>query len=232
MASSFVANLVKKLNIRSVTEISEKLNSIQAELGSTRLVAVSKYRSNEEVMGLYKAGQRVFGENRAQDLAKKYEELPDDIEWHMIGHLQRNKVKYIAPFVSLIHSCDSIRLLKAIEKEAGKANRTIDVLLQFKINEEDSKYGLHLDGVMELLKNNQWPECPHVTVKGVMGMATNTTDSDQIRKEFTELYTIFERLQPNFGEAFTEVSMGMSGDYPIALDCGATLVRIGSKLFE
>lgn len=215
-----------------MTNITERINSILAEIGSAQLVAVSKYRSNEEIMSLYNAGQRVFGENRAQDLAKKYEDLPEDIEWHMIGHLQRNKVKYIAPFVGLIHSCDSVRLLNAINKEAKKIDRTIRVLLQFKINEEDTKYGFERGEVLEQLQNDQWPECSNLEICGVMGMATNTSDTEVIRKEFNNLYDIFKTLKPNFTESFKEVSMGMSNDYPIALDFGATMVRIGSKLFE
>ncbi len=214
--------------------IASRLQNIREQLlpGLT-LVAVSKTRSSDEIMEAYNAGQRVFGENRAQEMAAKFEELPKDIQWHIIGHLQRNKVKFIAPFVHLVHSVDSFRLLKEINKEAAHHNRTIPVLLQYHIAREDSKYGLKepvpsflTDGSMDAVKN--------VEICGVMGMATFTDDEALIREEFRKLRGIFEQLKQGVmcgNEAFREISMGMSADFLLAQHEGSTMVRVGSDIF-
>ncbi len=198
------------------------------------LVAVSKTKPVEMIQAFYDAGQRIFGENRATELRDKAAILPKDIEWHAIGHLQTNKVKYIAPFVSLIHAVDSLRLLEEIDKQAARYERQIDCLLQFKIAEEDSKYGL--DGAMaaELLQSEAFQALAHVRIVGVMGMATFTDDLEQVRGEFKRLKQYFEQIREQYFSAensFKEISMGMSGDYSVALEEGSTMVRIGSMLF-
>lgn len=199
-----------------------------------RLVAVSKTVDHNSIMEAYSAGQRIFGENRVQELVPKAEALPKDMEWHLIGHLQRNKVKYIAPFVHMIQSVDSMELLMEIEKQAAKYERKISVLLQFHIASEDSKFGLNPNAWDSLKSLNIWQEIPHVKVCGLMGMATFTEDENQIRSEFQSLKNLFDRIKEDriFPEAdFCEISMGMSSDYAIALEEGATLIRIGSALF-
>jgi len=199
----------------------------------TKLVAVSKTKPNSAILELYEQGQRDFGENRVQELTEKYESLPKDIHWHAIGHLQTNKVKYIAPFVHLIHSVDSARILTEIDKQAQRNERIISCLLQFKIAEEDTKYGLTLTDVKTLLEET-YPQLENVKIIGVMGMATFTDMENQVRKEFQLLKGIFEELKANyFAEQtdFKEISMGMSSDYSIALEEGSTMVRIGSLLF-
>lgn len=201
---------------------------------NVRLVAVSKTKPNEDILAAYETGHRIFGENKVQDLTKKYEELPKDIEWHFIGHPQTNKVKYIAPFISLIHGVDSIKLLKTINKEAVKNNRIIDVLLQFHIAEESTKFGLSLEEADEILDLAAFKQLENVRVVGVMGMATYTDDKNQIRNEFRVLHSIFNSLKNKYfsgSNTFTEISMGMSGDYPIAVEEGSTLIRVGSKIF-
>ncbi len=212
------------------------LDSILKELSKTNttLVAVSKTKPLTAILDMYGQGQRVFGENRVQELVQKYEELPKDIEWHMIGHLQKNKVKYIAPFVSLIHSVESIALLKEIEKQARKQERVIDCLLQFKIAEEDSKFGMQLGDISSFLQSSEFFQFQHVKIVGVMGMATFTHDMVQVREEFRRLKSIYEDLKANVfleNVSFKEISMGMSGDYKIAIEEGSTMVRIGSLLF-
>jgi pyridoxal phosphate enzyme (YggS family) len=190
------------------------------------LVAVSKTKPNELIIEAYGAGQRIFGENKVQELVEKEESLPKDIEWHMIGHLQTNKVKYIAPFVSLIHAVDSKKLIKEINKRAEQNNRVIPCLLQVHIAQEESKFGLDKDGVIEILKT----DFSNVSIVGLMGMATFTDNKNQIRKEFKYLKDIFDELkesQPNF----SILSMGMSGDYSIAIEEGSNMVRIGSSIF-
>lgn len=213
------------------------IKKIKAELAptSTQLVAVSKTRTNEAIMALYDQGQRIFGENRVQELVQKQEDLPKDIEWHLIGHLQSNKVKYIAPFVSMIHSIDSWKLLREVNKQAAKNDRLIDVLLQFHIAEESSKFGLNLGEAKTILSAPEMETMQNVRICGVMGMATFTSDEDQVRKEFKHLNFIFKALRAEFfpeRETFKEISMGMSGDYLIAVEEGSTLVRIGSLLFS
>ncbi len=198
------------------------------------LVAVSKTKPNEDILEAYHAGHKVFGENKIQDLVKKAEELPKDIEWHFIGHPQTNKVKYIAPFISLIHGVDSLKLLKMINKEGKKNNRVISCLLQFHIAEEQTKFGLDLNEAKAILGSEEFSELTNVEVKGVMGMATYTKDEFQIRKEFRELKSVFNSIKEAYfvnQDSFCEISMGMSGDYKIAIEEGSTMVRVGSIIF-
>lgn len=204
------------------------------EAADARLVAVSKTKPVADIMALYELGQRDFGENRVSELVEKYEALPKDIRWHFIGHLQRNKVKSIAPFVHLIHAVDSLRLLREIEKQAAAVGRKISVLLQFHIAKEDTKYGLDVDEASSIMNEVAATPLPHVNIAGVMGMATYTDDKARVADEFATLAEIKEQLKKkNFPEddGFREVSMGMSGDYPLALAAGSTLVRVGSLLF-
>ena len=199
---------------------------------NTQLVVVSKRRSIEAIQEKYDQGHRIFGENRVQEVLEKKDKLPDDIEWHLIGHLQTNKVKFITPFVSMIHSVDSEKLLKEIDAQARKNERTIEVLLQFKIAQEESKYGLNLTIAKKMLTEKNVYK--NIKFCGVMGMATFTEKEDQVRKEFRKLKFIFEEIKSDFFEnddAFKEISMGMSGDYKIAVEEGSTMVRIGSLLF-
>lgn len=211
------------------------LNSVKEQIpANVTLVAVSKTKPNEDILEAYEAGQRIFGENRVQELTDKHETLPKDIAWHMIGHLQSNKVKYIAPFVSLIHAVDKDKLLFEIDKEAKKNNRVIPVLLQFHIAEEETKFGLSLYEAEELLRSERFGSLKNVEVVGVMGMATFTDDESQVRKEFKTLKKIFTDLKQNFFSdqvSFKEISMGMSGDFQLAIDEGSTMVRIGSSIF-
>lgn len=196
------------------------------------LVAVSKTHTPEDIMQAYEAGQRVFGESRPQELKAKYEALPKDIKWHMIGHLQTNKVKYIAPFVDLIHSADSDKLLAVIDREAKKNGRTIDVLLEVFIAEEETKHGWQAEELEEYLAGGKFREYGNIRFRGVMGIATYTGDTGRIRSEFTCLYKVFENLRGSFfGKEFDTVSMGMTSDYPLAVECGSNMVRIGSLIF-
>ncbi|GJM33208.1 MAG: YggS family pyridoxal phosphate enzyme [Saprospiraceae bacterium] len=199
-----------------------------------KLVAVSKTKPAAEILRLYQYGQRAFGENRAQELSEKQTALPQDIEWHMIGHLQTNKVKFIAPFVHLIHSIDSFRVLKEVNKEAQKNNRVIDCLLQLKIAAEDTKYGFDLQMVNDILKSEDFRDLQYVRICGLMGMATFTNNELQVRKEFRQLKQAFTSIKKDYfpdTAHFKEISMGMSGDYQLALEEGSTIVRIGSLLF-
>lgn len=201
---------------------------------STQLVAVSKTKPAEAIQELYDQGQRVFGENKVQELTWKYEALPKDIKWHAIGHLQTNKVKYIAPFIAMIHSVDSLKLMKEINKQAKKNDRVIEILLQFHIAEEDTKFGLDLSEAQGILNSDFYKNAQNLKVVGVMGMATFTDDKNQVRNEFRTLKRFFGELKKEFFEnenSFKEVSMGMSGDYEIAAEEGSTMVRVGSLLF-
>jgi pyridoxal phosphate enzyme (YggS family) len=214
--------------------IAENLSAVKKSLGDCHLVAVSKTKPNKDLMEAYEAGQRALGENKVQELTDKAEALPKDIEWHMIGHLQRNKVKYIAPFVHLIHSVDSVRLLKEINKQGKKIDRVIPVLLQIHIAEEENKYGLDEQELHELLSSEVFKEMNHIEVKGLMGMATFTDDKDKIRREFKSLKKLFDKTAAQYNDEklnIKELSMGMSGDYEIAIEEGSTMVRIGSKIF-
>ena len=201
---------------------------------SVKLVAVSKTKPNEAILEAYHAGQRIFGENKIQDLAKKFEELPKDIEWHMIGHLQTNKVKYIAAFVALIHAIDSLKLLKAIDKEAKKNERVIKCMLQLHIAEEDTKFGFSFNELTEILSSEDYSKLKNIKIVGLMGMATYTDDENQIRSEFQYLKTCFNELKNKYfseSKSFKELSMGMSGDYKIAIQEGSTMIRVGSLIF-
>ncbi len=215
--------------------IAENLHRITKTLPSgVKLAAVSKTHSVEEIMEAYQTGQRCFAENKAQELSAKQPLLPSDIEWHFIGHLQSNKVKYIAPFVSLIHSVDSLKLLQVIDKEASKNGRTIPCLLQFHVAEEDTKFGLDIEEAEEILESKAYHELKNISIAGIMGMATFTNDYDQLRREFRHLKAIFDQLKDKYfahDPAFREISMGMSDDYEIAVSEGSTLVRIGSSIF-
>ncbi|WP_282019011.1 YggS family pyridoxal phosphate-dependent enzyme [Salegentibacter mishustinae] len=212
-------------------DISENIKNFQDELPKdVTLVAISKTKSVDDLLEAYEAGQRHFGENKIQEMTEKWEKLPKDIKWHMVGHVQRNKVKYMAPYVSLIHAVDSLKLLKEIHKEADKNGHCIDCLLQIKIAEEDSKYGISADEAREILDSEEFKELDHVKVKGLMGMATFTDDKKQVKKEFDHLKTVFDEFKEQYSN-FEILSMGMSGDYKIAIDSGSNMVRIGSEIF-
>lgn len=215
--------------------IKENLSKIKESIPKdVTLVAVSKTKPNEDLMEAYEAGQRILGENRVQELVDKAEVLPKDIEWHMIGHLQRNKVKYIAPFVNLIHGVDSVRLLKEINKQGKKNERVIDVLLQFHIATEETKFGFDFEEAKELLESSEFPELQHINIKGVMGMATFTEDKEKVRDEFRTLNNYFLVLKSHFfkfNDNFQVISMGMSNDYQIAIEEGSNMIRIGSSIF-
>ena len=209
----------------------EVLNTIPNDVC---LVAVSKTKPIGAILEKYNQGQRIFGENKVQELVAKYEGLPKDIEWHLIGHLQTNKVKYIAPFVSLIHSIDSLKLLKEVNKEAKKNNRVINCLLQFHIAQEETKYGLNLEEVKTLLESEEFIQMENVSVVGIMGMASFSDDENQVREEFRILENTFSILKSHyfkFNNNFKEISMGMSGDYKIAIEEGSTMIRVGSLIF-
>jgi pyridoxal phosphate enzyme (YggS family) len=214
-------------------DIKANLERIKSEIPShVKLVAVSKTKPVELIKDVYYLGQKVFGENKAQEMAKKYEVLPKDIEWHFIGHLQTNKVKYIAPFVSLIHSVDSLKILIEINKQALKNNRVIDCLFQFHIAEESTKFGLNITEAEELI--SYLNDLNNIRITGVMGMATYTNDIEKIRREFKQLRTYFKTLKEKYfadDKNFKDISMGMSGDYKIAIEEGSTIVRIGTKIF-
>jgi len=211
-------------------EITENYNTIKKQLpSSVELVAVSKTHSASAIQEVYDLGQRVFGENKVQELMEKYPLLPNDIQWHLIGHLQTNKVKYIAEFIDTIQSVDSEKLLLEINKESHKHNRKIKVLLQVKIAEEESKFGLEIAEAKDLYQQYINGNFPDVEITGLMGMATFTDDEQQVRKEFSILKSLFDELSQV--RALTTLSMGMSDDFPIAIDCGANSVRVGSAIF-
>ena len=216
-------------------QIADNIQRIKTSIPeNVKLVAVSKTKPNQDIMQAYDLGHRDFGENKVQDLVAKAEALPKDILWHFIGHLQTNKTKYIAPFVSLIHAVDSWKLLKEINKQAKKNNRIISCLLQFHIADEDTKFGLHRDGVAEILQHPSYAELQNIQVIGVMGMASFTSDQEQIKTEFSNLKKIFDELQSSDfkeAESFKEISMGMSGDYLLAVEQGSTMIRVGSSIF-
>jgi pyridoxal phosphate enzyme (YggS family) len=214
--------------------IAQNLLKIKSSLPeNVTLVAVSKTKPIPDLMEAYNAGQRIFGENKIQEMAEKWEAMPKDIEWHMIGHVQTNKVKFMAQFVSLIHGVDSLKLLEEINKQAKKNNRIIDCLLQIYIAEEESKFGLDEEELNEILTSTTFQEMKNIRIIGLMGMATFTDNQEQIKKEFTHLKSIFDKLQPLNTEncQLKTISMGMSGDYQLAIECGSTMVRIGSSIF-
>lgn len=215
-------------------EIGANLNNLKQTIpAGCTLVAVSKTQAADRILEAYETGHRVFGENKVQELLAKYEVLPKDIQWHFIGHLQTNKVKFIAPFVSLIHSVDSTRLLEEINKQGGRVGRVIPCLLQIHIAQEETKYGFSAEEVTNLLESGRLADFPHVRVIGLMGMATFTDDTHQVREEFRGLKDLFDRLKaaqiPH--AEMKELSMGMSGDFPIALEEGSTMIRVGTAIF-
>ncbi len=216
--------------------ITDNITNLKTELDrvNVTLVAVSKTKPITDLQEAYDAGQRIFGENQVQEMVEKYEQLPKDIEWHLIGHLQTNKVKYIAPFVSMIQSVDSMKLLLEINKQAAKNHRVIDCLLQVYIADEDTKYGLGFDEVIELLRSEEFAQLHNVRIRGLMGIATNTDNEKQIKEEFYELDTFFDGITQSFfrkDDNFDTLSMGMSSDYKIAIEQGSTMVRMGSTIF-
>jgi pyridoxal phosphate enzyme (YggS family) len=214
--------------------IANNLQTIKSTLPEqVILVAVSKTKPIPDLMEAYNEGQRIFGENKIQEMAEKWEQMPKDIQWHMIGHVQTNKVKLMAPFVNLIHGVDSLKLLEEINKQAIKNNRVIDCLLQIYIAEEESKFGLDEDELSILLTSSVFQEMQNIKIVGLMGMATFTDNQIQIKKEFSNLKTIFDKLQSLQAKncKLQTVSMGMSGDYQLAISCGSTMVRIGSSIF-
>ncbi len=216
--------------------IKDNLTQVRVNIPEgVKLVAVSKNNSVESILEAYSAGQKVFGENRVQELLPKHEALPKDIEWHLIGHLQRNKVKFIASFVSVIHSIDSFKLLNEVNSEAKKNNRVIDVLLQFHVAQEETKYGLSLEDAVAILEDPSFQEMKNIRVIGIMGMASFVEDENQIRQEFKKLKVIFDKMKMNYfptESSFKELSMGMSSDYQLAIEEGSTIVRVGSKIFQ
>lgn len=212
--------------------IESQIKHFQGELpAGVKLLAVSKFHTVEAIEEAYAAGQRAFGESRPQELKQKYEVLPHDIEWHMIGHLQTNKVKYIAPFVHLIESLDSERLAEEIERQAAKHNRVIDCLLEIHVTDEDSKSGWDYAELLEFVRGGGFDAMPHIRLRGVMGMATFTDDEATVRADFERLAACKAELAEYFGEEFDTLSMGMSDDYPLAIEYGSTEVRIGSTIF-
>ena len=211
------------------------LNNVLSALPvGVKLVAVSKTKSNESIMEAYRAGQRRFGENKVQELVRKWETLPKDIEWHFIGHLQSNKVRFIAPFISMIHAIDSFKILKAVDDEAKRSGKVIPCLIQVHIATEETKFGFSPDEAIQLFQNREITELRNVTIAGVMGMATYTDDEDLISQEFSTLKLLFQRIKADFFQDdpnFCEISMGMSQDYHLAVENGSTIVRVGSSIF-
>ena len=211
--------------------VKDNLTKITSELPEgVTLVAVSKTKPNEDILEAYEAGQRIFGENKVQEMVQKWEDLPKDIEWHMIGHVQRNKVKYMAEFVSLIHGVDSPRLLKEINKQAKKHDRVIPCLLQIHIADEDTKFGLDEKELNLLVNSDEFKAMEHIKIVGLMGMATFTEDMNQVRREFAQLKSLYDDLRTKLTD-INILSMGMSGDYTVAIEEGSTMVRIGSSIF-
>ena len=219
--------------IKKIKMIASRINYIKKQIPNyVTLIAVSKTKPNELIEEGMSSGHLDFGENKVQELVSKYENLPKNIRWHMIGHLQRNKVKYIAPFVYMIHGVDSERLLKEINKQGKNNNRKINCLLQFHIASENTKFGFSLDEIESLQKEDFFNHLQHVNICGVMGMATFTDDNEMIRSEFNNLKSYFDKIKIHFNvNEFKTISMGMSGDYPIAIDCGSNMIRVGSAIF-
>ncbi len=213
------------------TNLKEVLSTLPAQV---RLVAVSKFHPNEALEEAYAAGQRIFGESKVQEMTQKYESLPKDIQWHFIGHLQTNKIKYMIPYVAMIHGVDSYKLLAEINKQAAKAERIVPCLLQIHIAQEETKFGFSFDECRDMLNKGEWKSLQHVSIAGVMGMATHTDDEEEIRREFTSLTDFFHEIKTRHFDGhpdFREISMGMSDDYPQAIAAGSTLVRVGSRIF-
>ena len=224
----------KKTKI-TMSHIQTEIRNIRAKLPEhVRLVAVSKYHPIEALQEAYDGGQRIFGESKVQEMTQKYEAMPKDIEWHFIGHLQTNKIKYMAPYVSLIHGVDSFKLLTEIDKQATKAGRIIPCLLQIHIAQEETKFGFTTEECLAMLEAGEWRKLSHIQIAGVMGMATNTDNEEQIACEFAVLSSFFRKAKEAYfadDPHFREISMGMSDDYPLAIAQGSTLIRIGSRIF-
>ena len=218
-----------------MTDVAKNLHEVLDRLPEgVRLVAISKYHPNEYIEAAYAEGQRVFGESHEQELAQKVKTLPQDIEWHFIGHLQTNKVKFIAPYISMIEAVDSLKLMKEIDKQAAKNNRVIRILLELHIAEEETKYGLTLDECRELLETGEWREMKNVKISGLMMMASYVDDIEQIRKEMLTARDFYDEVKAKYfaeDSVFCERSWGMSHDYPIAIQCGSTMVRVGTAIF-
>lgn len=213
------------------TNLKEVLATLPTQV---RLVAVSKFHPNEALEEAYAAGQRIFGESKVQEMTQKYESLPKDIQWHFIGHLQTNKIKYMIPYVAMIHGVDSYKLLVEINKQAAKAQRIVPCLLQIHIAQEETKFGFSFDECRDMLNKGEWKLLQHVSIAGVMGMATHTDDEEEIRREFTSLADFFHEIKTRHFDGhtdFREISMGMSDDYPQAIAAGSTLIRVGSRIF-
>ena len=219
----------------SIMNIADNLQQVLNELPEgVRLVAVSKFHPNEAIEEAYRSGQRVFGDSKVQEMTAKYESLPKDIEWHFIGHLQTNKIKYIVPYVALIHGIDSYKLLVEVNKQAEKAGKVVNCLLQLHIAEEETKFGFSFEECRDMLAEGEWKTLSNIQLCGLMGMATNTDDNEQIEKEFCSLSSFFKEVKDSWfadTEAFRELSMGMSHDYHQAIAAGSTLIRVGSKIF-
>lgn len=215
--------------------IQENIRSVLSTLpDGVRLVAVSKYHPIEAIREAYDGGQRIFGESKVQEMTAKHDQLPTDIEWHFIGHLQTNKVKYIAPYVSLIHGVDSYKLLLEINRQGQRVGRIIPCLLQIHVAQEETKFGFSPEECLQMLALDEWSTLPYVSIRGIMGMASNTDDMEQVRREFSTLSNFFSQVREKYfsdRENFCELSMGMSDDYPIAIEEGSTLVRVGSRIF-
>ena len=230
-----VSSVVNKTQNQYKMNVTDNLKQVLAELPSgVRLVAVSKFHPNEAIEEAYRAGQRIFGESKVQEMTGKYESLPKDIEWHFIGHLQTNKIKYMAPYVSMIHGIDSYKLLAEVNKQAIKAGRVIRCLLQIHIAQEETKFGFSFDECKEMLNADEWKALANIQICGLMGMATNTDSKEQIEREFRSLNCFFHEVKKQFfadEPTFCELSMGMSHDYHLAIAEGSTLVRVGSKIF-
>jgi len=230
-----VSSVVNKTQNQYKMNVTDNLKQVLAELPSgVRLVAVSKFHPNEAIEEAYRAGQRIFGESKVQEMTGKYESLPKDIEWHFIGHLQTNKIKYMAPYVSMIHGIDSYKLLAEVNKQAIKAGRVIRCLLQIHIAQEETKFGFSFDECKEMLNADEWKALANIQICGLMGMATNTDSKEQIEREFRSLNCFFHEVKKQYfadEPTFCELSMGMSHDYHLAIAEGSTLVRVGSKIF-
>ena len=212
--------MVNKNILRIISDIAENV----------KLVAISKTKSAEDIMMAYETGQRVFGENKIQEMSAKYEDLPKDIKWHMVGHVQSNKIKYMAPYVDLIHGIDSLKSIKILNKEGAKNNRILNCLLQLKISKEESKFGLGEKQFKEIIYSDEYKEMKNVKIKGLMAMASNTNKKSIIRSEFVHAKKIFDEIN-NRDKSFEILSMGMSNDYKIAIECGSNMIRLGSLIF-
>ena len=211
--------------------IDENINKIRSDIPDyVELIAISKTKPNEDIMKAYENGHRSFGENKIQEMSRKFEELPKDIIWHMVGHVQSNKIKYMAPYVNLIHGIDSFKAIKIINKEGQKNNRILDCLLQLKVSKEESKFGLEADALKKIIFSDEYCEMENIKISGLMAMATNTTNKDKVRNEFIYAKNIFDEISATDNN-FEILSMGMSNDYHLAIECGSNMIRIGSLIF-